>query len=130
MDEEAEKKILQIGANKVVRPYKETALKIAQGLIRPALVDFMDLIVRREEISLLMEELVVSKNARIVDRSLRECDVRQKSNVIVVAIKKPGESIVFNPSADFHMSVGDTLLVMGNRSEIQKFESMYIRGEA
>lgn len=35
MDEEAEKKILQIGASKVVSPYKLSGLKIAQGLIDP-----------------------------------------------------------------------------------------------
>lgn len=39
LDEEGEKKILQIGANKVVSPYKLGGLKIAQGLIRPTLVD-------------------------------------------------------------------------------------------
>ena len=33
MDEEAERKILQVGANKVVSPYKLCGLKIAQALI-------------------------------------------------------------------------------------------------
>lgn len=127
MEEEAEKKILQIGANKVVRPYKETALKIAQGMIRPALVDFMDLIIRRQELSLVMEELVVHKNALLVDRNLRECDVRQKANVIVVAIKKPGEDIVFNPPSDFNLSIGDTLLVLGDQEEILRFEKIYLK---
>ena len=89
MEEEAEKKILQIGANKVVRPYKLSALKIAQGLLRPALVDFMDLIIRRQELSLVMEELVVHRNAQIAGHNLRECNIRQQANVIVVALKKP-----------------------------------------
>jgi len=126
MDEEAEKKILQIGASKVVSPYKLSGLKIAQGLIRPTLVDFMDLIIRRKELSLYMEELTVSQNSRIVKHNLRECDIRKKANVIVVAIKKPGEDIVFNPSPDIMIEVGDTLLVLGDKENISQFQNNYM----
>jgi voltage-gated potassium channel len=124
--EEAERKILQIGANKVVSPYKESALKIAQGLIRPTLVDFLDLIIRRSELSLLMEEIVVKKDAMIVNRTLADCDIRRKANVIVVAIKKPGKAIVFNPLPGMNIDPGDTLLVLGNTADLSLFEKTYI----
>ena len=126
MDEEAERKILQIGANKVVSPYKLSGLKIAQGLIRPTLVDFLDLIIRRSELSLSMEELIVKKESRIVERTLAECEIRRKANVIVVAVKKPGEDIVFNPSPSLNIVLGDTLLVLGNSKDIDQFEKTYI----
>ena len=126
MDEDAEKKILQIGANKVVNPYKLSGLKIAQGLVRPTLVDFLDLIIRRSELSLSMEEMIVKKNSRIVKRTLAECDIRRKANVIVVAIKKPGEDIVFNPSPSVDLESGDTLLVLGDNADIDLFEQTYI----
>lgn len=126
MDEEAERKILQIGANKVVSPYKLSGLKIAQGLIRPTLVDFLDLIIRRSELSLSMEEIVVKKYSRIAERTLAECDIRRKANVIVVAIKKPGEDIVFNPSPSVDIESGDTLLVLGENADIDLFEQTYI----
>lgn len=127
MDEEGEKKILQIGANKVVSPYKLSGLKIAQGLIRPTLVDFMDLIIRRKEIALYMEELVVTKNAKIANRNLRDCDIRRKANVIVVAVKKPGEDIDFNPSPEISLETGDTLLVLGDKQAINQFQNVYLR---
>jgi voltage-gated potassium channel len=124
--EEAERKIIQIGANKVVSPYKESGLKIAQSLIRPTLVDFIDLIIRRSELSLLMEEIVVKKGSRIVDRTLAECDIRRKANVIVVAIKKPGKEIVFNPSPSVDIESGDTLLVLGDNKDLSLFEKTYV----
>ena len=127
VEDEAEKKILQIGANKVLRPYKESALKIAQALIRPTLVDFMDLIIRRKEISLVMEELVVKKNAKLVGKSLKDYNIRSTANVIVVAIKKPGEDIEFNPSPEVKIQTGDTLLVMGDKDAIKKFEKIYLK---
>jgi len=113
-DEEGERKILQIGANKVVSPYKLGGLKIAQGLIRPTLVDFMDLIIRRKELSLHIEEFIVKRDSQMINRSLAECDLRRMANVIVVAIKKPGEDIVFNPSSEATIETGDTLLVLGD----------------
>lgn len=125
-DEEGERKILQIGANKVVSPYKWSGLKIAQGLIRPTVVDFMDLIIRRKELSLYMEEFTVKKESSIQDHSLRQCDLRRKANVIVVAIKKPGEDIVFNPSPEITIEVGDTLLVLGDKEAINQFEILYL----
>lgn len=126
MDEEAERKILQIGANKVVSPYKLSGLKIAQGLIRPTLVDFMDLIIRRKELALYMEELVVKKDSKIVNRNLTECDIRRTANVIVVAVKKPGEELVFNPSPDTKMETGDILLVLGDKNAVNQFENIYL----
>ena len=126
MEEEAERKILQIGANKVVSPYKLSGLKMAQALIRPTLVDFIDLIIRRSELSLSMEEMIVKKESRIVERTLEECDIRRKANVIVVAIKKPGEDIVFNPSPSVDIESGDTLLVLGDNMDIDLFEKTYI----
>ena len=126
LDEEGEKKILQIGANKVVSPYKLGGLKIAQGLIRPTLVDFVDLIIRRQELSLFMEEFIVSKQSKIIGFSLKEADIRKKSNVIVVAIRKPGKEICFNPDPETKIEVGDTLLVLGNGKGIQDFKKNFL----
>jgi voltage-gated potassium channel len=126
MEEEAERKILQIGANKVVNPYKLSGLKIAQGLIRPTLVEFIDLIIRRSELSLAMEEVIVKKNSALVDRNIAQCDIRRKANIIVAAVKKPGRDIVFNPSPEMTLEAGDTLLVMGNNEDIDQFMSAYI----
>jgi voltage-gated potassium channel len=126
MDEEAEKKILQIGANKVVSPYKCSGLRIAQGLIRPTLVEFMDLIIRRKELSLYIEEFIVKKDTLINSRSLIESDIRKTSNVIVVAVKKPGKDIVFNPYPETKIETGDILLVLGDKEAIDKFENTYL----
>jgi len=125
VDEEAEKKILQIGANKVVSPYKLSGLKIAQGLIRPTVVDFLDLIIRRKELSLYMEEYTVKKESPLIDKTISELNIRQRANVIVVAVKKPGKDIIFNPLSNFTIETGDTLLVLGDKEGIKQFENIF-----
>jgi voltage-gated potassium channel len=126
MDDEAERKILQIGANKVVSPYAMSGLRIAQMLIRPTVVDFVDLIIRRKELSLYMEEFPVRKDAKLVGQTLIGCNLREEANVIVIAVKKPGKEVIFNPSPEFAIEAGDTLLVMGEQSAIAKFERDYL----
>jgi len=126
LDEEGEMKILQIGANRIVSPYRLSGLRIAQGLIRPTLLDFMDIIIRRKELSLFMEEFVIKKESKIVNRNLRECEIRKTANAIVVAVKKPGEDIVFNPAPELNLEIGDTLLVLGDKKSINTFESVFI----
>ena len=126
LDEEAERKLLQIGANRVVSPFKLSGLKIAQCLIRPTLVDFMDLIIRRKEIALYIEEFAVTKDSCLIDRTLKECDIRKTANVIVVAVKKPGKDIVFNPSPDIKLERGDILLVLGDEKEVSQFENTFL----
>ena len=127
-EEAAEKKLLQIGANRIVSPYKFSALKIAQGLLRPTVVDFIDLIIRRKELSLSMEEFIVSKDSVFKDRSLAESNIRQQANVIVVANKKRGADIVFNPVSSMKIEVGDSLLVLGDTQAMQLFENSFIKG--
>jgi voltage-gated potassium channel len=126
LDDEGERKILQIGANKVVSPYRLSGLKIAQGLIRPTLLDYMDLIIRRKELPLYMEELVVKKDSKIVNRDLAECDIRRTANVIVVAMKEPGKDIEFNPSPNTKIKTGDILLVLGDKNAVNQFEKIYL----
>jgi voltage-gated potassium channel len=130
VEEEAEKKILQIGANKVVSSYKLSGLKIAQGLIRPTVVDFLDLIIRRKELSLYMEEYTVKKESPLIDKTISELNIRQRANVIVVAVKKPGEDIIFNPPSNFTIKTGDTLLVLGDKEGIKQFENIFLHSAA
>jgi voltage-gated potassium channel len=126
LEEEAEKKIIQIGANKLVSPYKLSGQRISQSMIRPTLVDFMDLVIRRQELALNMEEFIVRKDSPLLGKSLREGAIRSHANVIVVATKKPGEKIVFNPPAGATLTLGDTLLVLGDKESIQSFELQFM----
>jgi voltage-gated potassium channel len=84
------------------------------------------LLIRRKELSLFMEEFIVRKDARFAGQTLKGCNLRHEANVIVVAIKKPGQDIVFNPSPDFAVEPGDTLLVMGDKEAITNFERNYL----
>ena len=49
-EEGAEKKLLRAGASKVVCPYAIGGAGIANAILRPAVVDFIELVTRREHL--------------------------------------------------------------------------------
>jgi voltage-gated potassium channel len=117
----SERKLKHAGADKVVSPYFIGARRIAQTVIRPSVADFIDLTFHSTtEQPLRMEELTVGPQAELAGVSLKDSGIRQKLDLIVLAVKKSDGSMRFNPPADTVVEVGDTLIAMGPGSSMSK----------
>lgn len=115
----ADKKLKRAGASRVISPYSIGARRMAQLIVRPTVVDFLDLAMQVGDLGLRMEELVVSDQAACVGKTLIETGVRQKYGIIVVAIKRGQDAqMLFNPGSDTKVMAGDTLIVLGQGSHI------------
>jgi voltage-gated potassium channel len=120
----AEKKLLRAGANRVVSPYTIGGNRMAQAVLRPAVVDFIELATRTEYLDLQIEETQIAPASRLAGKSLQECKVRQELGVIIVAIKKAQGHMVFNPPGDAIMEPGDLLITLGNRQQLDQLENL------
>ncbi|ADK84452.1 TrkA-N domain protein [Desulfarculus baarsii DSM 2075] len=120
----SELKLKRAGADKVVSPYFIGARRIAQMVIRPTVADFVDLTFHTSDMALRMEELTVGPKAELVGVTLMDSGIRKNLDVIVLAIKKPGGGMVFNPPASTVVEVGDTLVTMGPRQSMNRLGQM------
>jgi voltage-gated potassium channel len=118
----AESKLLRSGANKVFSPYEIGARRMAQSLVRPTVIDFIDLTVHDGELGLRLEELRVSDKATFVNKTLMESGIRSEFDLIVVAIKREKGEMLFNPSPGTEIEPGDILVVLGEHDNIQGLE--------
>lgn len=118
----AEKKLLSAGANKVFSPYEIGARRMAQSLVRPTVIDFIDLTVHDGELGLRLEELQVSEKATFANKTLRDSGIRSEHDLIVVAIKRHKGEMLFNPNPDTDILPGDILVVLGEHANIQSLE--------
>jgi voltage-gated potassium channel len=118
----AETKLLRAGANKVFSPYEIGARRMAQSLVRPTVIDFIDLTVHEGELGLRLEELRVSENATFNGKTLMESGIRSEYDLIVVAIKRQMGEMLFNPSSTTEILTGDILVVLGEHTNIQSLE--------
>ncbi|CAK8723581.1 MAG: voltage-gated potassium channel [Candidatus Electronema aureum] len=114
----AAKKLERAGASRVISPYCIGARRMAQLIVRPTVVDFLDLATQAGDLGLRMEELMVGKQAAYVGKTLMETGVRQKYGIIVVAIKREDMPMIFNPGSETKIMAGDILIVLGESSHI------------
>lgn len=115
-------KLMRAGASKVISPYYIGARRMAQLIVRPTVIDFIDLTMYAGELGLRMEELVVSKKASFANKNLMESGIRKEHDIIVVAIKRDGEGMIFNPKPATMILPGDILIVLGDHNQITALE--------
>jgi voltage-gated potassium channel len=120
----SEQKLLRAGANRVVSPYAIGGSRVAQAVLRPAVVDFIDLATRTEHLELQIEETQLSAGSRLVGVTIKESRLREELDVIVVAIKKPAGKMIYSPTSDTRLEAGDILIALGPRQSLDRLEEL------
>jgi voltage-gated potassium channel len=120
--ENAHGKLERAGANRVVSPYVIGGSRVAQAVLRPTVVDFIDLATRTEHFDLQIEETRLAAHSRLVGRTLRDSQVREQFGIMVVAIKKPSGHMVYNPPGEAQLEAGDILIALGQRRQLDELD--------
>jgi len=123
-EEEAKSKLKRAGADRVVCPYHIGGLRIAQTLLRPNVVDFLEFATSSEYFDIQIEEIEVSPVASFVEKTLGEAGIGRDLGVIIVGIKRRDGKMVFNPSAQTLISPGDILIVIGPREKLEYLSTL------
>ena len=123
--EGAETKLIRAGADKVISPYYIGARQMANMLLKPTVVDFLDLTVHAGDLGLRMEELTVPETSKYVNKTLMESGIRKDYDIIVVAIQRKGDEaeMIFNPSHLTEIEADDIIILLGETANINRFES-------
>ena len=119
-EEHTEKKLIRAGANKVVMPYLIGGQKMAHILSKPVVADFLEFTVHSRKIGLELGEVAVSDKSSLNGVTLIESGIRQKMDVIIVAIRKQEGDMRFNPSSQTRIEAGDILIALGKSEEISR----------
>ena len=117
-DESSESKLLRAGATKVVCPYQIGGKRMAEIIHKPTVMDFLEQAMVNEELDLNIEEARINEGSVVEGASVMGSRLRQKYGVIIVAIKRKGGKMVFNPGSEETFLVGDVLVVIGKKSEL------------
>lgn len=122
---EAEHKLLKANADRVISPYSIGGKRLAGLLLRPNVVEFLDLVMHNEEANLFMEEVEVIEGSKLEGLTIGEARRRCTSGANLLAIKKgTGEAIVPAPGGDVVLSRGDLLIALGTREQLKEIETM------
>jgi voltage-gated potassium channel len=121
--DEAEQRLRRAGADRVISPYRIGATHMVQTALRPAVVDFVQLATSSGHLDLSMEQVYVRDGSGVAGKSIVDAGIRQRFGVIVVAVKRGGDAMEFNPAPEFVIRAGDELVVLGRPQSVKELEA-------
>jgi len=123
-EEEATSKLLRAGASQVLSPYFFVGSRIAQLLLRPNVLDFIDAAFGTERLDVEIGEVRIEARSALVGKTLGDAAIRQQADVIILGVKPAEGSLLFNPAPETVIRASDTLIVIGADSHLKRLEAL------
>ena len=118
-------KMKKVGADAVISPSSIGGLRMASEMVRPTVVSFLDTMLRDREKNLRIEELAVPKS--FAGKPISTLILEEYPNILLLAVKW-GIDWIHNPSDDYILKSGDTLIFMTTPEERTRLENT-LRGQ-
>ena len=123
-EESSERKILRAGADRVVSPYYTGGIRIANSILKPAVVDFIEYATKTGNLELQLEEILLNEGSKLSGMTLEDTGIGRDMGVIIVAIKRQDGTMEFNPNSTSIINSGDTLVALGETSKLKELEKL------
>lgn len=111
-------RIEKAGADKVAMPNQIGGFHMATMLIRPGVVDFMEILSAKSNSELEVEEIIIPKHSTAVGSRLKQFLHSSGSSTTVLALNSVDGTSKVNPSGDEILYSGDKLILMGTRVQL------------
>jgi voltage-gated potassium channel len=134
VDMAASEKLKRAGADSVVNPAFIGGVRMVSEMIRPQVVEFLDLMLRDKDKNLRIEEVMVPKGSPLVGKPIFEAQIRKNTNLLVVAVREPPDTpsqpgrFVYNPGPETRIVENMALIVLGETESVHKLRSSILRG--
>lgn len=109
-----QKVLEKIGADKVIHPERDMAIKIANHVVSEKIIEYIEL----SKDHSIVEIIATSK---LDNKTITALDVRARYGCIIIGIQR-GDEMIVAPAAEEIVYKGDILIVMGHNDHIQRFE--------
>jgi voltage-gated potassium channel len=118
-EDDAEKHLLAAGADSVVSPYSFAGWRMAQSLLRPHVVSFLDTATTRLGMDLEIGEIHNASRSVFAGATIEGSRIPQDRGVIILPIKRHA-GMRFNPAPDEPIEPEDCLIAMGEPSQLRQ----------
>jgi len=119
-----EAKMRRAGANRVISPYFIAGNRMASMALRPVAVDFLDTVMRSENVELELEEYSINDGSKIVGKTLAELEIKQKTGATILAVKHSTGKFNLQPGAATVVGHGDVLVALGTSQQLELLRKM------
>ena len=127
-DDDAAKKLMLAGADRVVLPYTTAGRTMANLVLRPQVTAFLDAVTTATGPDLHMAEIEVHRTCRQAGRTIRDIRVRHETGAIIIALRKQDGTFDTTPEPDVAIEPGDVIVGVGTTDELQRLEDLFAVG--
>ncbi|NCB41135.1 MAG: potassium channel protein [Clostridia bacterium] len=125
IDQSAHNKLLKAGANKTISPNEIGGQRMAALMIRPSIMSFLDVITHAGDVTLDLEEVLITGSSSFVGKTLSEAKIPDRTGLIVLALNKNGvEHFKFNPNSSETLNEGDIMIVLGTNDQVNRLKAI------
>lgn len=118
-DAENEPKALRAGADRVIAPAAIGGHRIAALVLRPSVVDFLDVVTQVGGVDLVLEEVTLAEGAALCGTRLRDAGLRERYSLNVVAVRERTQQRAHTGADPEHMlEAGDLLVLLGRHADV------------
>ena len=121
VDDRAAPKLRGAGADSVVSTNLIGGLRMVSELVRPAVVTFLDTMLRERGGAHRFEEMPVSTGSVLAGKTLSQAKLNKDYCALVVGLRAPGEATFsYAPGADAALAPGSTVVVLAEAEDIAR----------
>lgn len=106
-------KLIKAGATRVVCPQEIGATRVADVVLRPALVDFVEM--AHQGVDLEMDQLEIQEGSGLVGQTLADLALPRRIGATVVAVRRADGETVYRVKPRLTLQAGDVLILVGQR---------------
>jgi voltage-gated potassium channel len=121
VDETAVPKLVRAGAGRTVLPHAIGGGRIADAVLRPALVDLLE---TRDLGGVQIAEPSVSAGSALDRATVGASGLRSRLGLVLLAVRRCDGEVVFNPGDDAVLAAGDRFIVMGPRAQLDRADAL------
>jgi voltage-gated potassium channel len=115
----AEDKLARSGADRVITPTEIGGRRMAAMVMRPEVVDFLDVVSRGNGIEMKLEQIVLQEGDPYAGMTIGDAHIRSATGAYVLAVSGANGTVNQNPSPETVMRAGDRLVILGSEDQLK-----------
>lgn len=123
-DAKFSERLLKAGANSTVSPNAIGGMRMASEMLRPHVVNFLDMMLKEQSKTLRIEELVVQAHSPWAGQPMDALKLKTEYNLLPLAIRNSGQGAAanfwVNPPENVTVNAGTVLIVIGDINDIRR----------
>ena len=125
-EDNSDKKLKTAGANNVIMPDKLGGGHMAELVMKPDVMEFIDVLTGQGGDNIRLEEITFENlKEEYQNKTIRDLEVRNKSGANIIGYKTAKGEYIINPAADTKIIPDAKLFVLGTADQIIKLKELF-----